>query len=135
LKVVNLPVAATTFRIPSIIHYGPGAFRELGPTARELGFRHALLVTDKGMVQLGTAGQTKVLLEEAGIRVTLFDGVQPDPTLANVEDGLAVLRRVSCDSIVAIGGGSTMDCAKGIVRWSYTFDGAGEGRSRVARSQ
>jgi alcohol dehydrogenase class IV len=66
------------------------------------------------MVQLGIAGQAQAMLEGAGMRVSCFDGVQPDPTLQNVEDGLAVLRRTGCDSVVAIGGGSPMDCAKAI---------------------
>lgn len=107
-------MAVATFRVPAVIHYGAGALNELGTTARQLGFSRALLVTDTGMVQLGVAGQVQKLLAEAGMQVTIFDGVQPDPTLANVEDGLALLRRAGCDGIVAVGGGSSIDCAKGI---------------------
>jgi alcohol dehydrogenase len=103
-----------TFRIPSTIHYGTGAFEELGGVARQLGLSRILLVTDAGMVTLGVAGRAQELLEETGVRVTVFDGVQPDPTLLNVEDGLALLRRAVCDGIVAVGGGSSIDCAKGI---------------------
>ncbi|MEO8426737.1 MAG: iron-containing alcohol dehydrogenase [Verrucomicrobiota bacterium] len=104
----------TSFRIPSIIHYGAGALDELGSTAQELGFTRVLLVTDASMVKLGVAGQAQALLEKAGICVTLFDKVQPDPTLQNVEDGLEVLRAGNCDGVVAVGGGSSIDCAKGI---------------------
>ena len=104
----------TTFRIPSIIHYGAGALGELGATAQELGFTRVLLVTDAGMVKLGVVGQAQALLEKFGVRVTVFDKVQPDPTLQNDEDGLAVLRTGNCDGIVAVGGGSSIDCAKGI---------------------
>jgi alcohol dehydrogenase class IV len=107
-------MAPATFRIPATIHYGAGALGELGPTARQLGVSHVLLVTDAGMVQMGVAGQAQRLLEAAGVRVTVFDGVQPDPTLHNVEAGLALLRRDSCDGIVAVGGGSPMDCAKAV---------------------
>jgi alcohol dehydrogenase len=103
-----------TFRIPSIIHYGSGALGELGPTAQQLGFTRVLLVTDAGMVKLGVAGQAQAQLEKAGVRVTVFDNVQPDPTLQNVEDGVAMLRAGTCDGIVAVGGGSPIDCAKGI---------------------
>jgi alcohol dehydrogenase class IV len=109
---------AATFRIPAAIHYGVGALEELGPTARQLGIGHALLVTDKGMVQLGVAEQARGRLEAAGTRVTLFDGVEPDPTLDNVTAGLALLRhsgtRAAPDGIVAVGGGSSIDCAKAI---------------------
>lgn len=104
----------TTFRLPPTIRYGPGALGELGSTAQELGLTRALLVTDAGMVKLGLAGQAQALLEKAGLDVTLFDQVQADPTLQNVEDGLALLRAGNCDGIVAVGGGSAIDCAKGI---------------------
>jgi alcohol dehydrogenase len=105
---------ASTFRIPATIHYGVGALNELGGTARSLGLSRALLVTDAGMVRLGVAGQAQALLEKAGVGVAMFDAVQPDPTLQNVEDGLALLRREKCDGVVAGGGGSSIDCAKGI---------------------
>lgn len=107
-------ILTTSFRIPSIIHYGTGALGELGATGQELGFTRVLLVTDASIVKLGVAGQAQALLEKAGIGVTLFDQVQPDPTLQNVEDGLAALRAGNCDGIVAVGGGSSIDCAKGI---------------------
>lgn len=105
---------SAVFRIPTTIHYGAGALAELGPTARQLGCEHVLLATDVGMVRFGVAGRAKHLLEEAGLEVTVFDGVQPDPTLDNVEAGLALLRQTNCDSIVAVGGGSPIDCAKAI---------------------
>src|SRR5262249_1766828 len=108
------PMPTAVFRTPAIIHYGAGAFRELAPTAPQLGLRHVLIVTDRGMVQRGVAGQAQRYLEEANIRATVFDGVQPDPTLTNVADGLALLRRADCDGLVAVGGGSPMDCAKAI---------------------
>lgn len=107
-------MAASLFRIPPIIHYGPGAFEQLGSAAREIGLRHALLVTDKGMVQLGVAAQGQRILEQAGMQVTVFDGVQPDPTLANVEAGWALVPQNEAVGIVALGGGSPIDCAKAI---------------------
>src|SRR5207244_132173 len=104
--------------IPSTIHYGVGALDQLGPTTREGGIQHALLVTDQGMVQLGIADQARQRLEAAGARVTMFDGVEPDPTLKNVAAGLALLTSSSgsapCDGLVAVGGGSSIDCAKAI---------------------
>jgi alcohol dehydrogenase class IV len=108
------PITTRTFRVPSIIQYGEGASGTLGETARQLGFEHALLVTDAGVVRLGVAERARQLLEPAGVRVTTFEGVEPDPTLGNVEEGLGVLRRAGCDGIVALGGGSSIDCAKAI---------------------
>jgi alcohol dehydrogenase class IV len=111
-------MSTAIFRIPSLIHYGAGALDELGATAQQLGLKHALLVTDPGMVQLGVAEQARQRLEAAGTRVTLFDGVEPDPTLKNVAAGLALLRhagtRPAPDGLVAVGGGSSIDCAKAI---------------------
>src|SRR5229473_2709451 len=111
-------MSAVTFRVPSIIRYGIGALDDLGATTRQLGIQHALLVTDKGMVQLGVAEQAKQRLEAAGTRVTLIDGVEPDPTLHNVAGGFAILRQPetgsAVDGLVAVGGGSSIDCAKAI---------------------
>jgi alcohol dehydrogenase class IV len=103
-----------TFRIPSTIHYGPEALAELPATARQLGFQQVLLVTDVGMVKAGVAGKAEQLLRDAGMKVAVFDGVQPDPTVDNVDAGLEALRRSGGDGIVAVGGGSPMDCAKAI---------------------
>jgi len=108
------PITTRTFRVPSIIQYGEGAFGALGETARQLGFEHALLVTDAGVVRLGVAERARQLLEPAGVRVTTFGGVEPDPTLRNVEEGLGILRGAGCDGLVAVGGGSSIDCAKAI---------------------
>lgn len=107
-------MSTAVFRVPSILHYGAGALTELGPTARQLGLRHVLLVTDAGMLRLGVADQARALLEQAGLRVAIYGSVQPDPTLANVMEGRDLLRQESCDGIVAVGGGSSIDCAKGI---------------------
>ena len=126
-------MAAAAFRIPSTVQYGVGALDELGPTTRELGVRHALLVTDEGMVRLGVAEQARQQLEAAGTRVTLFDGVEPDPTLKNVAAGLTLLRqgRPTPDGIVAVGGGSSIDCAKATkALLSASWSGARDGRRR-----
>ena len=102
------------FRIPSLLHYGEGALAQLGEIAVQLGLSRVLLVTDAGIVELGIAGRAQALLESAGVQVSLFAGVEPDPTLANVEAGLAQLQRVGADGLVAVGGGSSIDCAKAI---------------------
>lgn len=107
-------MAAYSFTIPPTIRYGEGALACLGETTRALGLHHVLLVTDAGVVRLGIAERARELLHASGVGTTLFDGVDPDPTLLNVEAGLALLRQDGCEGLVAVGGGSSIDCAKGI---------------------
>jgi alcohol dehydrogenase class IV len=69
-------------------------------------------VTDKPLVELGVVAQATVGLHEAGLEVVVFDGVLPDPTYQVVAEGKAIYEREACDSILAIGGGSSIDAAK-----------------------
>lgn len=100
------------FDIPAIILHGAGCRRQIGELVREVGGSSALIVTDSGMVQLGVVDEVVWLLEQAGVRVAVFDGVQPDPTDENVAAGCAVLEAQGSDCIVAVGGGSPIDTAK-----------------------
>ncbi len=79
-----------------------------------VGARRVLLVTDAFMDSTGLAEVFVRAMEGAGIRVALFTGVQPDPTDANVRDGLRIYVGKQCDAIVALGGGSPIDAAKAI---------------------
>lgn len=74
--------------------------------------KQVLVVSDATLVQLGVLAPVLDALEQANIRYTVFSDVDPNPSIDNVESGLAVYRDNSCDSVVAIGGGSVMDCAK-----------------------
>jgi alcohol dehydrogenase len=76
------------------------------------GFRHALIVTDRPLTTLGVTDKVAGLLREKGLAVTVFDGVQPNPTVSNVEAGLALQKSAGADCIVSLGGGSPHDCAK-----------------------
>ncbi len=102
------------FNIPATIITGAGASRELAPQLARLGARRVLLVTDAFMESSGVAGGFVRALEEAGLAVALFSGVQPDPTDTNVRDGLRIYMGKNCDTIVALGGGSPIDAAKAI---------------------
>jgi len=106
--------ALAQFQIPSTVLIGGGARREVPAQLQRLGVKRVLLVTDTGMVQLGPATEITKLLKDAGLTVTVFDGVQPDPIDRNVADGLALYRTECCDGIVAVGGGSPIDAAKAI---------------------
>lgn len=78
------------------------------------GYRRALIVTDAWLEKAGVAAKVAALLEKAGIGAEIFPGAQPNPTIGNVEAGLARLRAADCDCVVSLGGGSPHDCAKGI---------------------
>lgn len=103
-----------TYMMPARSMIGPGVLDDLGPQCQALGFHHALVVTDPMLVKLGLADQITAMLDAAGIQWTLYDGVQPNPTCANVHDGLAVLKQGGCDFILSLGGGSPQDAAKAI---------------------
>jgi alcohol dehydrogenase len=104
------------------IVFGPNKVDTLGELAGELGARRALLVSDPGIVAAGHAERGLHALKKAGIEVKLFDGVEENPTTDNVESGLAFARRYDPELIVGLGGGSSMDCAKGI-NFLYTNGG------------
>jgi alcohol dehydrogenase len=95
------------------IVFGLGAVERAGELARELGLRKVLLVTDRGVVAAGHAERTRRSLEAAGVQATLFDKVRENPTNVDVELCLEAARQAGIDGIVGLGGGSSMDTAKG----------------------
>ena len=94
--------------------FGAGTSKRLGELARELKGQRVLLVTDQGLARAGHEPHAVESLKAAGLQVTVFDEVQHDPTTADVERGLEVAQQAQIDLIVGLGGGSSMDCAKGI---------------------
>lgn len=94
--------------------FAPGSLAQLGEAARSLGGSRVLLVTDPGLEHAGHPQRAESSLREAGLDVLVFDGVKENPTEREVEAGVAVAREHRIDLIVAVGGGSSMDCAKGI---------------------
>ena len=99
---------------PTRIEFGPGKLATLGDLARALGVRRVLVVSDPGVIAAGHTGRAIDSLEQAGFETLLFDGVEENPTTAHVDAGLAVAREFQPELIVGLGGGSSMDCAKGI---------------------
>ncbi len=94
--------------------YAGGAVARLGALVRELGGTRVLLVTDPGLEAAGHPQKALASLAEAGLDTLLFDGVEENPTTRHVQIGLEAARGHRADFLVAIGGGSAMDCAKGI---------------------
>jgi alcohol dehydrogenase len=107
-------MTTTTFFIPPVNLIGDGCLNDALQAIRGYGFRHALIVTDAGLARAGVAAKVATLLLAQDIEATIFSGAQPNPTVANVEAGLALLRDKRCDCVISLGGGSPHDCAKGI---------------------
>ncbi|EXF91122.1 alcohol dehydrogenase [Pseudomonas fluorescens HK44] len=104
----------STFFIPAVNIMGTGCLDEAMNAIRNYGFRKALIVTDAGLAKAGVAGLIADKLAMQDIDSVIFDGAKPNPSIANVESGLELLRRSQCDCVVSLGGGSPHDCAKGI---------------------
>lgn len=102
------------FFVPSVSRMGVGAVKKIGESAKFLGGTNALIVTDKGLFDLGVADQIVELLAADGIKAVVFNGAEPNPTDLNVRAGLKTYRDNNCDMLVSLGGGSSHDCAKGI---------------------
>jgi alcohol dehydrogenase len=95
------------------IVFGPGALERLPELVRDCGGKRILLVTDPGVVQAGHAARAQALLNAAGLRVAVFDRVVENPTVRVVEDCAAYARQEKPDFLVGLGGGSSLDAAKG----------------------
>lgn len=93
--------------------FGAGMLRLLGERARGLGGTRALLVTDPGIRAAGHEGRAIASLEDAGLHVTVFDAVRENPTTLDVDRAVTAARGGEVDLIVGLGGGSSMDTAKG----------------------
>jgi alcohol dehydrogenase len=107
------------------IVFGPGKVAALGKLAGELGARRVLVVSDPGIVQAGHTARAINMLEAAGIEAQLFHAVVENPTTEHVDAGLKLAKRFEPEVIIGLGGGSSMDCAKGI-NFLYTNGGAME---------
>jgi alcohol dehydrogenase len=94
--------------------FGAGTVSRLGELSRELGFRRTLLVADAGVVQAGYVAAAVRVLETAGIVVIPFHDFGQNPDSAMVEAGRAFAAPLGIDSLIGLGGGSSLDCAKGI---------------------
>lgn len=107
-------MALSQFFMPSNNLIGEGALNTGLEQIVKLQFKNAFLVADKGIVDLKIAEKVQKLLEDKGIKVTLFADVKPNPTVANVNAGLEKLKEAGSDVVISLGGGSVHDAAKGI---------------------
>jgi alcohol dehydrogenase len=94
--------------------FGPGSVDRCGELAREIGGARALVVTDAGVREAGHVERLLASLRQADVEPCVYDGVDANPTTRHVDEGVQAAREHGADCIVGLGGGSAMDCAKGI---------------------
>ncbi|WP_193065062.1 iron-containing alcohol dehydrogenase [Oceanobacillus oncorhynchi] len=102
------------FELPTAIKHGIGAIKHVGEEVKNLGVTKALLVTDPGIYQAGVTAPIEASLKNAGIEVVLFNKVEPNPPVRLIAEGSSLYKSEDCNGLVAVGGGSSMDTAKGI---------------------
>jgi alcohol dehydrogenase class IV len=108
-----MKVAATVLPFPvPVLLTGAGSVRQLAENISVRGLKHVLVVTDRVLMGLELPRSLLDSLEARGVAYTVFDEVQPNPTIENVEAGRQVYRDQGCDAIIGFGGGSPIDCAK-----------------------
>ena len=95
-------------------YHGAGCISAVVDEAKARGFKKALVVTDKDLMKFGVAGKVLALLDEAGLAYQVYDECKANPTIKNVQDGVAAFKAAGADYLIAIGGGSSMDTAKAI---------------------
>ncbi|WP_305841656.1 L-threonine dehydrogenase [Photobacterium leiognathi] len=128
---------SSAFYIPTVNFMGAGCLTQAADAIKSHGFKKALIVTDKVLNQIGVVTQVAVLLTERDIDSVVYDGTQPNPTIKNVDEGLALLKENQCDFVISLGGGSPHDCAKGIALLAANGGQIGdyEGVDRSAKAQ
>ncbi|MEL7655141.1 MAG: iron-containing alcohol dehydrogenase [Bacillota bacterium] len=109
--VMHLGDVFMPWRKPQLLE-GAGAVAKLPDLIKSKSISRILLVTDKALLELKLTDSLQKGLENAGIQCVIYAGVQPNPTIDNVEEALALYKSENCQGIIGFGGGSSMDCAK-----------------------
>lgn len=118
---IALPILP--YREPEIID----SCKNLGKVLRKENIQSVLIVTDKGIMNNGLVAPLQEVLENNGVSYSIYDKTQPNPTVHNVEEALTVYKDNHCDCLIAIGGGSSMDCAKALgARIAYPKKSVGQ---------
>ncbi len=95
-------------------YHGAGAIKEIVNEIKSRGFHKVFLTSDPDLVKFGVTTKVSTLLEAAGIPYELYTEIKPNPTIENVQHGVAAFKKAAADCIVAVGGGSSMDTSKAI---------------------
>jgi alcohol dehydrogenase class IV len=105
-------MSLVTWSFPTTIVFGSGSIAAIADHAKRLDAKRALVVGDPGVVKAGIAERVRKVLEGAGLAVSIFDRVDPNPVQKNVEEGVAAFRSHGADLIVSVGGGAPLDVGK-----------------------
>lgn len=105
---------ANRFCLNPVSYHGYGAIENIVPELLSHHLKKVLVVTDKSLVKFGVVANVTKLLDAAKFDYVVFDDVKPNPTIKNIQDGVVAYKEAKAEGIVAIGGGSAMDTAKGI---------------------
>lgn len=102
------------FILNEVSYFGAGARKQLPEVLARMGLTKALVATDKGLLKVGTAKMVTDVLDDAKFPYEVYSEIKPNPTVTNVQQGVEAFRAAGADCLIAIGGGSSMDTAKGI---------------------
>lgn len=107
-------MAVNRFVLNTVSYHGAGAIKEIPGELTRRGYTHAFVCSDPDLVKFGVTKKVTDLLDAASIAWSLYSEIKPNPTIKNVQDGVAAYKESGADCIVTIGGGSSMDTAKAI---------------------
>lgn len=105
---------ANRFVLNETSYHGAGAIQEIAGEAKGRGFQKAFVCSDPDLVKFGVTKKVLDVLDQAGLAYELYSDIKPNPTIENVQTGVAAYKKSGADYLVAIGGGSSMDTAKAI---------------------
>ena len=105
---------ANRFILNETSYHGAGAIKEIATEVKRRGFKKAFVCSDPDLVKFGVTKKVTDLLDEAELGYELYSNIKPNPTIENVQTGVAAFKAAEADYIIAIGGGSSMDTAKAI---------------------
>ena len=105
---------ANRFVLNETSYHGAGAIKSIADEVKGRGFKKALVCSDPDLVKFGVTKKVLDVMDEAGLAYTLYSDIKPNPTIENVQSGVAACKAAEADYIVAIGGGSSMDTAKAV---------------------
>ena len=105
---------ANRFVLNETSYHGAGAIKDIVPEAQGRGFKKALVCSDPDLIKFNVTSKVTGILDEAGLSYDVYSNIKPNPTIENVQQGVEAFKKSGADYIIAIGGGSSMDTAKGI---------------------